>query len=388
MIKTKTMFIQMQSFISRYEFKKLVNEHSGDFGVKHFKSWNLLQVMLLTQIRSYKSIREVRDSIKSKMNCWYHIGLKSISRNNLSHALKQRPSIIYEKLFYSLVSQLERKRGLQSDKRFRFKNPVKAFDSSTISLCLKMFEWASFRQKKGGIKLHTLFDIKDQVPEFVHIGNARRNDSSVVDEYPIKENAIYVGDRAYLKFLFLERIRSYKAFFVMRTKKNTQYRIIKRHKKYHKSVRGDWTVRLTGLKSKDYPHDVRIVRYEDKETGNVYDFITNNFSLSAKTIADIYKSRWDIELFFKWIKQNLKIKTFLGTSENAVRIQIWTALMVYVLCEYMRFVSKSVFSRLKVFRLLKENIFHDCDLFELLQNGIPIEKKLPDINYGQLVFTF
>lgn len=332
--------------------------------------------MLLTQLRAFKSIRDVRDSIQSKQNYWYHIGLKSISRNNLSHALMQRPGIIFEKMFYSLLNKLENQRGLQIDKRFRFKNPVKAFDSSTISLCLEMFDWASFRHKKGGIKLHTLFDIKEQVPEFIHIGTARRNDSSVVDTYPIKENAIYVGDRAYLKFVFLDKIRSYNAFFVMRTKKNTQYRITKRHVKNYKSIRGDWTARLTGLKSKDYPHDVRIIRYKDEETGNIYDFITNNFSLSAKTIADIYKSRWDIELFFKWIKQNLKIKTFLGTSENAVRIQIWTALMVYVLCEYMRFITQSTFSRLKVFRLLKENIFHDCDLRELLQKGIPKKEKV------------
>jgi hypothetical protein len=251
-----------------------------------------------------------------------------------------------------------------------------------------MFDWALFRQKKGGIKLHTLFDIKEQVPEFIHIGNARRNDSSVVDEYPLIKNAIYVGDRAYLKFVFLDKIRSYNAFFVMRTKKNTQYRIINRHAKYHKAIRGDWTVRLTGLKGKDYPHDVRIVRYKDKETGNVYEFITNNVSLSAKTIADIYKSRWDIELFFKWIKQNLKITTFLGTSENAVRIQIWTSLMVYVLCEYMRFITKSTFSRLKVFRLVKENIFNNCNLYELLRKGIPIEKRILDTDLGQMVFAF
>ena len=287
-----------------------------------------------------------------------------------------------------MVSQLEKQRGLQSDKRFKFKNPVKAFDSSTISLCLQMFEWASFRQKKGGIKLHTLFDVKGQVPEFVHIGNARRNDSSVVDNYPLIENAIYVGDRAYLTFLFLEKIRSCKAFFVMRTKKNTQYRIIKRHFKSHKSIRGDWTVKLTGLKSKDYPHEVRIVRYKDEETGNVYDFITNNFSLSAKTIADIYKSRWDIELFFKWIKQNLKIKTFLGTSENAVQIQIWTALIVYVLCEYLKHVTRSTFSRLKIIRLLKENVFQRCNLYDLLQEGIPLKNKNKNVDVGQFVFSF
>ena len=174
----------------------------------------------------------------------------------------------------------------------------------------------------------------------------------------------------------------------MRTKKNTQYRIIKRHAKKHKSIRGDWTVRLTGAKSKDYAHEVRVVRYRDQETGHVYDFITNNFKLSAKTIADIYKSRWDIELFFKWIKQNLKIKTFLGTTENAVRIQIWTSLMVYVLCEYMKFISKSTLSRLKIFRLIKENVFHDCDFYILLRDGIPIKTVPPVIDSGQMKFKF
>lgn len=388
MYKTKTMFNQMQSLISRYEFKKLVNDHLGDYGVKHFKTWNLLQVMLLVQIKSYTSIRDVQDSIRSKWNYWYHLGLKSLSRNNLSHALKQRPSIIFEKMFYKMISQLEAQRGIQNDKRFRFKNPVKAFDSSTISLCLEMFEWATFRQKKGGIKLHTMFDVKEQVPEFVHIGNARTNDSATTDEYPLKADAIYVGDRAYLKFVFLDKIRSYNAFFVMRTKKNTQYRIVKRHAKKHASIRGDWTVRLTGMKRTDYPHDVRVVRYRDPETKHVYEFITNNFHLSAKTIAEIYKSRWDIELFFKWIKQNLKIKTFLGTSENAVRIQIWTSLMVYVLCEYMKYVSKSTFSRLKIFRLIKENIFHEYDFYKLLCDGIPIKITPSNIDYAQMEFSF
>lgn len=145
---------------------------------------------------------------------------------------------------------------------------------------------------------------------------------------------------------------------------------------------------MTGLKSKDYPYEVRIVRYKDEETGNVYDFITNNFLLSAKTIADIYKARWDIELFFKWIKQNLKIKTFLGTSENAVRIQIWTSLIVYVLCEYMKYLTKSTFSRLKILRLIKENVFHCYNIYELLQKGIPIEIEKKNQDSGQLEFCF
>jgi transposase len=215
---------------------------------------------------------------------------------------------------------------------------------------------------------------RDQLPEFVNYSNAERHDITVADSFPISSNSIYVFDKGYICFDFLAKINTNRAFFVTRTKTNTQYRIIERQMKTHPDIRADWIVEFSSYKSKDYPEKLRVVRYRDQETKKIYEFMTNNFALSAKSIADIYKSRWDIELFFKWIKQNLKIKTFIGTSENAVKIQIWTALIVYLLTEYIRFISKTSFPILKTFRILSENLLFNMELSELLM------KKPPPLN--------
>ena len=193
MFKSKTVLLQMQSLISGYDFKKLVFEHDGDKSVKSFTTRNLLNVMLYVHMTSKQSLRDIVDSLVSKKNLWYHLGLKSLSRNNLSHALKIRSSVIFEKTFYELLHRLRKERGLKSDKRFRFKMSVKTFDSTTISLCLSLFEWATFRSKKGGIKLHTMFNNREQIPEFVNITEAGRHDVRAADKFPIASNSIYVS---------------------------------------------------------------------------------------------------------------------------------------------------------------------------------------------------
>ncbi len=388
MFKSKTVLLQMQSLISGYDFKKLVFEHDGDKSVKSFTTRNLLNVMLYVHMTSKQSLRDIVDSLSSKRNLWYHLGLKSLSRNNLSHSLKHRSSDIFEKTFYILLYQFRNERGLVKDKRFKFKMSVKSFDSTTISLCLSLFDWATFRKKKGGIKLHTMFNNKEQIPEFVNMTEAGRHDVSAADKFPITPNSIYVFDKGYICFKFLEKIRENKAFFVTRTKTNTSYRIIKRQQKTQSCIKADWIVGFNSYKSKDYPEKLRVVRYYDKETNKTYEFMSNNFNLSAKTIADIYKSRWDIELFFKWIKQNLKVKTFIGTSENAVKIQIWTAMIAYILTEYIRFKSRTSFTILKAFRILSENILCNADIYDLLMECKPpsqIKIKNCDL---QLVMSF
>lgn len=378
----------MQSLISGYDFKKLVFEHDGDKSVKSFTTRNLLNVMLYVHMTSKQSLRDIVDSLSSKRNLWYHLGLKSLSRNNLSHALKHRSSDIFEKTFYELLFQFRNERGLVKDKRFKFKMSVKSFDSTTISLCLSLFDWATFRKKKGGIKLHTMFNNKDQIPEFVNMTEAGRHDVSAADKFPITPNSIYVFDKGYICFKFLEKIRKNKAFFVTRTKTNTSYRIIKRQQKTQCCIKADWIVEFNSYKSKDYPEKLRVVRYYDKETNKTYEFMSNNFNLSAKTIADIYKSRWDIELFFKWIKQNLKVKTFIGTSENAVKIQIWTAMITYILTEYIRFKSRSSFTILKAFRILSENILCNTDIYDLLMERKPPSQIKTENCDLQLVMSF
>lgn len=388
MNKTNTVLSQMQSYISGYEFKKYVSEYDGDKGVKTFTTRNLLNLMLYVHIGAKQSLRDIVDSLKTKKNLWYHIGLKSVSRNNLSHALMKRPNEIFEKMFFNLLGKLYSERNPIADKRFKFKMPVKLIDSTTIGLCLSLFDWAKFRKTKGGIKLHVMYDAKEQIPDFMIFSEAKKHDMYLADKLPINANSIYVMDKGYYSYKFFQKINQNKAFFVIRTKTNTQYKIIKRNPKNNKKIKADWNVRINGSKKEEYSQDLRIVKYYDEEKKKTYAFLTNNFRLSAKTIADVYKSRWDIELFFKWMKQNLKIKTFIGTSENAVKIQIWTAMIVYLLIEYIRFKSRTNYSLLKTFRILKDNIMHNYNLFELLTGESPSETKHKNIDNRQMVFCF
>ena len=352
MLQIKTLLLEMQQKISGYDFKKLVNRYNGDKGIRIFTTKNLLSLLLYFHISGKKSIRDVILSLKSKSKLWYHLGLKSISRNNLSYALKNRSHKIFEESFYMLLNKFINEKGIGLDKRFKFKNPLKAIDSSTISLSLNLFDWAKFRKTKGGIKLHTLYDIKNQIPEFVNISNAKRNDMSKCFTYPIIKNSIYTMDKGYIYFKFFQKINT------------------------------------TGTQQSEYPDSLRVIRYYDKEQQTTYEYITNNFKLSAKTIANIYKARWDIELFFKSIKQHLKIKTFLGTSENAVKTQIWIALISFLVIQYIRFKTKTSFSFLSSLRLIKENILTNISIYRLLSDIQRISFSPPTKLERQLELNF
>lgn len=388
MFKTKTVLSQMQSFISGYDFEKYVSEYNGDKGVRIFNTRNLLNIMLYVHIGAKQSLRDIVDSLESKKNLWYHLGIKSISRNNLSHALMKRPHEIFEKMFFNLLNKIQNEKMMTQDKRFKFKMPLKIIDSTTISLCLSLFDWAKFRKAKGGFKLHVMYDSKEQIPDFMIFSEAKKHDMYFADKIMINPNSIYVMDKGYFCYKFFQKIDKNKAFFVIRTKTNTQYKIINRNKKTHKSIKADWTVKVDSLKKDEYPNELRVVKYYDKEKKKTYEYLTNNFRLSAKTIADIYKARWDIELFFKWIKQNLKIKTFIGTSENAVKIQIWTAMIAFLLIEYIRLKSKTNYPLLKTFRILKDNLMHNYNLFELLMDKVAPDIKQINKNENQLIFKF
>jgi len=377
MMKTNTVLRQMQALFPRYEFERLVKTHDGDKGIRHFSSWNLMQVLFIGHLTAQQSIRSLCDSLRSKSNYWYHLGLRSVSRNNLSHSLMNRPEELFRDVFFMFLFKLQSERGPMRDMRFKFKNPLKSIDSTLVSLCATMYSWAHFRETQGGIRLHFIFDNKSQSPEFLIIREGKEHDINAAYHVPIAANSIYVLDRGYFCYDFLHKIHENKAFFVTRTKSNTLYRVIRRNPKFDDSIKADWIVKVKGQKIKAYPEELRVVRYYDSESKRTFEFLTNNFKLSARTIADIYKSRWDIELFFKWIKQNLKIKTFLGTSENAVKIQIWSAMILYLLIEYIRFVSKTSFPLLKTFRLIKDNVFHDYRIEELL--GVFVRKKVQSL---------
>jgi hypothetical protein len=349
---------------------------------------NLLTVMLYAQMTEKMSLRDICNGLCSKMNYWYHLSLKALSRNNLSHSLMKRPCGIFETLFYRLLEKLQSERGVMNDKRFRFKNQLRSIDSTTISLCLSIFEWAKFRRAKGGIKLHVMFDNKEQLPDFINMTDAKQHDINAAFSMPIRRNGIYVMDRGYFCYHLFEKLRKNKAFFVIRTKTNTQYRIVKRNARSSLSIKADWIVAVVGTKSELYPENLRLVKYLDKETGRVYEYYTNNFALSAQTIADIYKSRWDIEIFFKFIKQNLKIKTFFGTSENAVMIQVWTAMIALLLVEYMRFKCKSVFSLQQSWRIIKDNVFQRLKIEDILSRSVQLKRNVSNVSDGQLNFCY
>lgn len=388
MYQGKTVLQQMQSLISGYDFKKIVFEHHGDKGIRVLSTRNLLDIMVYVHLASKQSLRDIVLSLQSKTNLWYHLGLKSVSRNNLAHAMKNRSAQIFEKTFYLLLEKLQQQRGFIKDRRFKFKVPIKSIDSTTISLCLSLFDWAQFRQTKGGIKLHVMYDNRSKTPDFVNITEASTHDVAIADSFPISPGSVYVMDKGYMHFALFRKITEKGAFFVTRTKTNTQYRIIERRTKKSTAVKADWIVEFSSYRSKEYSERLRVVHYRDPETGAIYKFLTNNLKLSAQAIADIYKSRWDIELFFRWIKQNLKVKTFIGTSENAVLLQIWTAMIAYLLTEYIRFISSSCHSLLTVFRLLSENILSTVSIEQILNGKPPDRNKRINCDDLQLVWNF
>ncbi len=369
MNKGTPVIMQMQSLISRFEFQKLEIEFKTEKNVRTFSTWNLLKVMLFAQCTSKKSLRDICTTFKSISNRFYHLGINEISRNNLSNALSKRSAELFEKLFYILLEKVQKETGNRKDKRFRFKNRLIAIDSTTISLCLSLCMWASFRSTKGGVKIHTMYDIKRQIPDFMIITEARKHDHTAVVDMPFRKGTIYVLDRGYLCLKSLQNINENGAFFVTRTKTNTQYGVIRKNKITAKAILLDQVISFTGAKASDYQEPLRLVRYKNPEDGKVYDYITNNIDLAASTIAAIYKSRWDIELFFKWIKQNLKVKTFYGRSENAVFIQIWTAAIAFLLMEYIRFMSKTAMSITGVFRILGSHMMSDYKIMDLLSES-------------------
>jgi len=375
MNKGRPVILQMQSLISRFEFEKLVKEYKTDKNVRTFSTWNLLKVMLFVHCSGKKSLRDICVSFASMSSRLYHLGIGGLSRNNLSNSLARRDAGLFEKLFYQLLQKVVNETGVRKDRRFKFKNDVIAIDSTTISLCVSLCEWASFRSTKGGVKIHTMYDVKRQMPEFMVVTEAQQHDTVPVADMPLKAQTIYVLDRGYLSFAILENINETKAFFVTRIKENTQYGVIMKNKSTDSSILYDAEISFMGSKSDDYSGPLRLVRYKNPDDGKVYEFITNNMDLSPATIAVIYKSRWDIELFFKWIKQNLKIKSFFGTSKNAILIQIWTAAIAYLLISYIHFLSKTALSITDVFRVVGFNIMSDRNIHDLLTGSFRPRRK-------------
>lgn len=330
MHKEKYVFAQLVEFLNNDKFRRIVTKYQGDRYVKHFTCWNQLLVLMFGQLCNRESLRDLICAIEAHHEKCYHLGFgKNVSKTNLAYANQERDCRIFEEFAYYVIDEARRKRAVQI---FSLNGHVYAFDSTTIDLCLAVFWWAKFRKHKGGIKIHTLFDVETQIPAFFHITEASVHDVNAMDAIPYEIGAYYVFDRAYDDFKRLYHIHQIGAFFVIRAKDNIRYKITKWKRRMPKNVLTDARIRLTGpFSSKRYPEEFRMIRYWDDEQKREFVFLTNAMDLSALEVANLYRYRWQVELFFKWLKQHLKIKKFWGTTENAVKIQIYTAMTAYSL---------------------------------------------------------
>jgi len=331
----KTVFAQLMSMMPEYEFDKCVSRYNGNHRVRNFTCRDHFYVMCFAQLTQRDSLRDIENCLNAVSSKLYHCGIKhAVPRNTLAKANELRNWRIYADFAQVLVDIA--RPMYQKDNSFRLdmENLVYAFDSSTISLCLKLCPWATFRENKGGIKMHTLLDLRGNLPVFVRLTEASVHDVNLLDELYIEPAAIYVIDRGYLDYYRLyNRIHGQRAFFVSLAKDNMRYDVISSSPiDMETGVVSDQMIRLTGYRTaKHYPEALRMVVYEDFTANVVYEFITNNTAFDSLTISELYRERWQVELFFKWIKQHLKIKSFYGTSQNAVFCQIWIALCMYLL---------------------------------------------------------
>lgn len=324
----------------------------------------------MAQLSGRNSLRDIVDNISAQAHRLYHLGSTKLSRSNLSRMNEGKPYHLYEALFGKLLSRCK---SITPGHSFRFKNPLYSLDASTVDLCLSVFPWADFRTSKGGIKLHVGLNHDGYLPEFVTITEAKTHDVIAGSALQFPKGSIVVVDRGYNDYAWYKQLTDKGIFFVIRLKSNAKVRVIERHPFIKESgVTSDQTIEFSGTQTaKKCPIQLRRIGYRDSVTGKHYIFLTNNFKLSSKTIAAIYKARWQVELFFKWIKQNLKIKSFIGTSKNAVMTQIWIALCVYLLLAYIKFQSKMAKSMQQILRLLQLNLFEKRDLHALLFGDPP-----------------
>jgi len=374
-----TIFNQLLKMLPRGTFEQEVARRGANRYTKHFTAWNQLLVNLYAQASGKKSLRDIETGLKMQQNSWYHLGLTNAVRSTIAYANSKRPYQIAESTFYHLLGKC---RDYAPKHQFRFNNPLYTLDATVIDLCLTMFPWAKFRKRKGALKIHTLLDHRGTIPSFLVITDARQHDLKVAKNLflPVSLDSIIVMDKAYGDFAWLYSLKRRGIYFVTRAKKNLQYRVVGQQQVTgSKGVLTDEEIMLTGFYSRqNYPGKLRLVTYHDREHHKTYQFLTNNFSLSASTIARIYKARWQVELFFKWIKQNLKIKTFLGTSKNAVLTQIWTAMIYYLLLAYIKYQTKYARSLLHLTRIIRECLFKRADIIDLLNLSLRKAQRVRD----------
>ena len=367
-------FSQVTDHLPLHTFRRYVQRYQGERYVKQFRCLDQYLVMAFAQLSYRESLRDIEACLRAQQTKLYHMGIRAtISRSTLAEANEQRDWRIYADFAQALI-KLARPLYADEDLGLDLDQTVYALDASTIDLCLSLFPWAHFRSTKSAVKLHTLLDVRGNIPTFLHISDGKLHDVKVLDILLPEPGAFYLMDRGYLDFKRLFTLTQSGAFFVIRAKRNTRHQRRYSHAIDHShGLRCDQTIVLTGATTQDaYPQPLRRVKYYDCKTDKTFNFFTNNFAIPAQTVADLYRSRWQVELFFKWIKQHLRIKTFFGTAENAVKSQIWIAISVYVLIA-----------------IIKKRLLIKTDLYTMLQilsltlfEKMPLNQLLTDRSYN------
>ena len=367
----KLVFSQVMDYLPLHTFRRCVQRYQGNHKVRHFSCLDQYLSMAFAQLTYRESLRDIEACLRAQRNKLYHMGIRSnISRNTLANANKVRDWRIYAEFAHSLINTA-RTLYVNDDFGVELDQTVYALDSTTIDLCLSVFPWAKFRGAKAAIKLHTLLDLRGSIPSFIHISDGKLHDVNVLDHLIPEPGAFYVMDRGYLDFKRLHQLHQYAAFFVIRAKSNLQCRRLYSHPVQKRTgLRCDQTVVLTGFyPSQHYPGKLRRIKYHDTVTDKTLIFLTNNFLLPPLTIAKLYRCRWQVELFFKWIKQHLRIKSFFGTTENAVKTQIWIAVSVYVLVAIVKKRLGLDLSLYTILQILSVTIFERMPLIQTLNES-------------------
>ncbi len=373
----KTIFAQLMDFLPVYEFQKCVQRYNGHYKVKHFSCWNQFLCMAFAQLTYRESLRDIEACLRSAQRKLYHMGFRgNVSRNTLAHANQIRDWRIYADFAQILLAQARR---LYANDSFGIEldQTAYALDSTTIDLCLSLFPWAKYRAHKAAVKLHTLLDLRGSIPSLVIITHGKVHDIHILDQVIFEPGAFYIVDRGYMDFGRLYGLHQASAFFVIRAKSNFRFRrLYSRPVDKSIGVQSDQMVILEGFYSrKAYPEKLRRIRYFDTNQNKRLVFLTNNLALSALTIAQLFQCRWQIEIFFKWIKQHLRIKAFYGTTENAVKIQIWIAITVYVLVAIIKKQLKINLSLYTILQILSVTLFEKTPILEALSVMQPPESE-------------
>lgn len=381
----KYVFAQLFEFVSHNDFLKCVKKYDGDYKTKHFSCWKQFLCMAFGQLTHRESLTDTILCLNANKTKLYHLGIgQTISKSTLSKANENRDWRIYQDFALMLIDQAKQLYKGDSQLEIDIKNNIFIVDSTTIDLCLSIYPWAKFRRAKAAVKLHTKMDAKTSIPDFIHISDGKMHDVNALDLITLIADSFYILDRGYLDYARLYRIHKAEAFFITRTKKNMNFeRMYSAKVNKSSGLKCDQIIKLKGFYvSKDYPEKLRRIKYYDTEKDKTLTFLTNNFDLSALEITMLYKHRWFIETFFKWIKQHLKIKSFWGRTINAVKTQIWIAISVYVIVLIVKKKLKIEQSIYEILQILSINIFDKEIVNQLFDN--PNLQYFKEQNYNQL----